>query len=347
MKHRDISPRLLYLVVAALAGTVVVAGGAVALVAYLLLGQAWPAPAQVGAAAPPPTRPLGQSADYWRAPDLAPLPAGPAGEQVRYGRELIANTATYFGPSGSVARTSNGMNCQNCHLEAGTKPWGNNYGAVAATFPRFRARSGTVESVAKRVNDCFARSLNGQVLDTTGREMRAIVAYLEWLGQGVPKGQKPAGTGLPELPYLDRAASPENGEKIYQAKCQSCHLPNGQGVPRPDGAGYVYPPLWGPHSYNNGAGLYRLSRFAGYVWANMPLGATADQPMLTHGEAWDLAAYINSQPRPDVRQTVMKHDWPDPKGKPVDHPFGPFADHFSEKQHKFGPFGPLAKRKAP
>jgi thiosulfate dehydrogenase len=344
MKYKGIRPRLLYLALASLAGVGVVTGGVVALLGYLLFGQAWPTQTKAGAAvpslAPPPP-----GAGYWRAPDLATLPAGPAGEQVRYGRELVANTAAYFGPNGSVARTSNGMNCQNCHLEAGTKPWGNNYGGVAANFPRFRARSGTVESVAKRVSDCFARSLNGQPPDSTGREILAMVAYLEWLGQGVPKGQKPAGTGLPNLPYLDRAARPEAGEKIYQTKCQSCHQPNGQGVARPDGRGYKYPPLWGPHSYNNGAGLYRLSRLAGYVWANMPLGTTAEQPTLTQEEAWDVAAYVNSQPRPDVRQTVMKNDWPDPQGKPVDHPFGPFADTFPAHQHKYGPFGPLSPPK--
>lgn len=27
--------------------------------------------------------------------------------------------------------------------------------------------------------------------------------------------------------------------------------------------------------------------------------------------------------------------------KPIDHPFGPYADSFSEQQHKLGPFGPI------
>src|SRR5688572_10010412 len=40
-------------------------------------------------------------------------------EMVRYGEELIAHTSKYLGPEGIVARITNGMNCQNCHLEAG------------------------------------------------------------------------------------------------------------------------------------------------------------------------------------------------------------------------------------
>jgi len=86
-------------------------------------------------------------------------------ELVVYGRELIAHTSNYLGPKGSVKQISNGMNCQNCHLNAGTQPWGNNYFAVQSTYPKFRARSGTKENQIKRVNDCFERSLNGKALD--------------------------------------------------------------------------------------------------------------------------------------------------------------------------------------
>jgi hypothetical protein len=63
-------------------------------------------------------------------------------ELMRYGRELIANTAHYLGPNGTVMQNTNALNCQNCHLDAGTRPWGNNYGAVWSTYPKMRARSG-------------------------------------------------------------------------------------------------------------------------------------------------------------------------------------------------------------
>ena len=126
--------------------------------------------------------------NHWYSPDTSTIPHTPEGALIRYGRELIANTSLYLGPKGKIAVISNGMNCQNCHLDAGTRPWGNNYSAVFSTYPKFRDRSGAVESIYKRINDCIQRSLDGQPLDTTSREMQAIYAYIKWLGRDVPKG---------------------------------------------------------------------------------------------------------------------------------------------------------------
>jgi thiosulfate dehydrogenase len=276
----------------------------------------------------------------WHAPDTLTWQGLPNVEQLRYGRDLIANTSHYFGPKGVLAQITNGMNCQNCHLDAGAKPFGNNYSAVYSTYPKFRERSGTTESISKRVNDCMERSLNGRAIDSTGTAMQAIVAYIRWLGQDVEKGAKPKGSGLQELAFLERAADPKKGALTYAAKCQSCHGSEGQGVPNAEQTGYTYPPLWGEHSYNSGAGLYRLSRFAGYIHANMPLGASHDNPQLSEEEAWDLAAFVNSQPRP---KKDLSKDWPNIAGKPIDHPFGPYSDGFTEQQHKYGPFGPIKK----
>jgi thiosulfate dehydrogenase len=279
------------------------------------------------------------TAKIWEAPDPLSIRAENEAELIQYGRNLIAHTADYLGPEGSVKAMSNGMNCQNCHLDGASKPFGNNYSAVAATYPKFRARSGTAETIAKRVNDCFQRSLNGQPLDSTSREMKAIKLYINWLGYGVPKGKVPKGSGLLKLKFLNRAANPDSGSVVFAAKCQSCHGQNGEGLAMPEGNGRRYPPLWGAKSYNESAGLYRLSNFAGYVKANMPLGATYENPQLTDTEAWDLAAFINSQPRP--KHPFLATDFPKIDGKPFDHPFAPFADSFPEIQHKFGPFQPI------
>lgn len=278
----------------------------------------------------------------WRAPDSTSIPRGKDGSLIRYGRELIAHTSYYLGPNGKVLRISNGMNCQNCHLDAGTKPFGNNYSAVASTYPKFRPRSGTKETIERRVNDCLERSLNGQGLDEESREMKAIVAYIKWLGADVPKSESPEGSGLVELPFIDRPARPEKGKILYEKKCVVCHGINGQGIANSEGNGWTYPPLWGDESYNIGAGLYRLSRFAGYIKANMPLGATYESPQLTDEESWDIAAYINSLPRPS--KDISK-DWPDISKKPFDHPFGPFTDGLDEKQHKYGPFKPIVNKR--
>lgn len=261
---------------------------------------------------------------------------------VKYGKELVAHTSEYLGPKGSVASISNGMNCQNCHLNAGTQPWGNNYFAVEANYPKFRERSGAVENQVKRVNDCFERSLNGKALDSSSREMRAILAYIKWLGTDVAKKKTPKGSGIFRLKGLKRANDPTKGYLIYEQKCQSCHQANGEGLMAENGKSYTYPPLWGKHSYNVGAGLYRISNFAGYIKYNMPLGATYERPQLTDEEAWDLASFVNSQPRPSKD---LSKDWPNIAGKPFDHPFGPYADPFSETQHKYGPYKPIKEWK--
>jgi thiosulfate dehydrogenase len=275
---------------------------------------------------------------FWEAPEISEITDPSLKEQVEYGKELIAHTAKYLGPKGLVLRISNGMNCQNCHLDAGTKVWGNNYGSVASTYPKMRARSGKVEDIYKRVNDCFERSLNGKALDTSGKEMQAIKAYIEFLGAGVAKGEKAKGSGFKEMPYLDRAADPIKGKLVYEAKCQSCHQPNGEGVKMIDGSEYTYPPLWGNNCYNDGAGLYRISNFARYVKNNMPFGVNHKTTQLSDEEAWDIAAFANSQVRPHLN---VPKDWPDISKKPIDHPFGPYSDSFSEKQHKYGPFKPI------
>lgn len=281
--------------------------------------------------------------NWWSPPDINSLSDPEQRRIVEYGKNLIAHTSSYFGPKGTIGSQTNGLNCQNCHLSAGTVVFGNNYGSVASTYPKFRARSGTVESIAKRVNDCFERSLNGKALDTTSNEMKAIIAYIKFLGSNVKQGQKAAGSGFKELAYLDRAANPTNGKQVYITKCQSCHQAGGEGLLNDLKNEYTYPPLWGAQSYNDGAGLYRLSNLAKFIKYNMPLGATHESPQLTDEEAWDLAAFINSQSRP---KKDIRADWPDISKKPIDHPFGPFSDGFTEIQHKFGPFGPIeSKRK--
>jgi thiosulfate dehydrogenase len=280
-----------------------------------------------------------EAATFWTAADINNIAADSnTRAQILYGKELIAHTAKYLGPKGSVLHSTNGMNCQNCHLEAGTKVWGNNYGAVYSTYPKYRARSGKVEDIYKRINDCIERSLNGKALAFDSKEMQAIKMYIEYIGKNVSKGEKPKGSGIYDLAYLNRAINPASGKALFVAKCQSCHQANGEGLLGNNKIEYTYPPLWGKNSYNAGAGLYRMSRFAGYIKYNMPQAASFQKPQLTDEEAWDIAAYINTQPRPTKD---LRKDWPTKEEKPIDHPFGPYADMFTEQQHKYGPYQPI------
>jgi thiosulfate dehydrogenase len=276
----------------------------------------------------------------WNAPDESTLPSGKKGDQIKYGKELIAHTAKFLGPKGSVGHISNGMNCQNCHNEGGTKAFGFNYSAVKSTYPQFKARSNSIVSIAGRINGCFQRSLNGTKLDTTSNEMLAMLAYMNWIGKDVAKGVKPKNAGIMKLAFLDRAADPLKGKAVFVKNCVSCHGKNGEGLMAPSGNGYTYPALWGKNSYNDGAGLFRISNFAGFVKNNMPFGVNYQHPILNDEQSWDVAAFVNSKPRPHIDQ---KGDYKNLSKKPIDLPFGPYADKFSEEQHKYGPFNEIAK----
>ncbi len=267
-----------------------------------------------------------------------PLDSNQQGPLIRYGYELIAHTSKYLGPKGIVQHSTNGMNCQNCHLEAGTKPWGLNYGSVFSTYPKYRERSGLIESIYKRINDCMERSLNGRALDTNSKEMKAIYAYIKWLGTGVAKGKTVHGSSIEQIKWLNVPANPNNGSFVYTQYCQKCHGMNGEGVLNKEGNMYDYPPLWGAHSYNDAAGINQLSKLAGFIKNNMPSTVNYHNPTLTTQQAWDVAAYISSHPRPTKDKSK---DWPVLATKPFDYPYGPYADTFSVMQHKYGPFDPI------
>jgi thiosulfate dehydrogenase len=277
----------------------------------------------------------------WQAPDIRAVYGTPEGALIVYGQDLFVNTSKYFGKKGSIAVITNGMNCGNCHIDGGTRPFGNCLSAVAANYPMYRSRSGIIESIEFRINDCFLRSLNGTTIDSGSKEMQAMVAYLKWLGKEVPLKTKPKGAGLESLPLLDRAADTMHGRIVFNSRCIKCHGQNGQGKLSADTAAntFTYPPLWGPNSFNTGAGLYRIGNFAAFIKNNMPYGdASHDKPVLANEEAWDVAAYVNSQPRP-VKN--YPQDWPDISKKPFDFPYGPYKDSFPETQHKYGPFKPI------
>jgi thiosulfate dehydrogenase len=279
--------------------------------------------------------------DEWIAPDESEIPSDSNGDLIRYGKELIINTSKYLGPKGIIAHLSNGMNCQNCHINAGTQNFANPFSGVKNNYPKYRERSGRVESTEFRVNECMLRSLNGLPLDSASLEMKAIVAYVNWVGKDVPKGIRVTGMGTKIPHLLNRAADPQKGKIVFINNCERCHGENGQGVLSADETSYTYPPLWGENSFNVSAGLYRLSNLAGFVKNNMPFDeATWKNPKLTDEEAWDVAAYMASQPRP---KKSFSYDWKDISKKPFDFPFAPYADDFSEQQHKYGPFAAIKK----
>jgi thiosulfate dehydrogenase len=140
----------------------------------------------------------------------------------------------------------------------------------------------------------------------------------------------------------DRAADLGNGASVYAGTCAACHGKDGGGQRAATGAGYQFPPVAGPDSYNNGAGMTRVLTAASFVRHNMPFGTTFDAPVLSDADAYDVAAYINSLDRP--ARAGLENDFPIKTQKPVDAPYGPYVDGFPPEQHKYGPFGPIRAR---
>src|SRR5258708_2459153 len=159
-----------------------------------------------------------------------------------------------------------------------------------------------VMSIAQRINGCMTRSMNGSPLPTDGGEMEAIVAYLQFIGRKTPQGVRVAGMGLPPLPKPARAPDSVRGATVYAAHCAKCHKDQGQGEPlMAPGVGYEIPPLWGDDSFNSAAGMSRIDTAAAFIHVNMPIGSNDREPILTVQEAWDVAAFVTSQPRPALR----------------------------------------------
>ena len=289
---------------------------------------------------------FGTPADpQWSVPEVGALPDDANGQLVRRGRDLITATYAYIGPAvadPAKRYAGNNLACSNCHLLAGTKKFGLPLWGLWNDFPQYSTRSGAEISIEDRVNSCMTRSMNGKLLPVDAPEMKAIVSYIKFLSTGVKPGQTLSGLGAGKMPELTRAANPVRGAKIYARACAQCHAPGGLGVLRNRSVpalGYMIPPLWGPDSFNDGAGMARLTNAANFIHFNMPNGTSYNDPRLSQADAWDVAAYVISRPRPN-RASIDK-DFPDLLQKPVDTPYGPYADKFSQTQHQFGPYAPI------
>ena len=157
-------------------------------------------------------------------PDTATIPHDEFGEMVRYGRELMVRTAYYLGPNGTKGHyLGNKMNCTNCHLDAGTRPYGFNFFSTHARYPQYRGREDQILTLPQRVNNCIERPHNGVPMPLDSKEMVAMVSYIKWLGGNVPVGQHVKGDEALELKYPERKASPQNGAILFKDNCAVCH----------------------------------------------------------------------------------------------------------------------------
>jgi thiosulfate dehydrogenase len=211
---------------------------------------------------------------------------------VAYGERLVTLTFDEIGPDTASPYAGNNLACANCHLEAGTRSSAVPLAGVAPTYPKFSARSGRVITLNERIDECMTRSMNGRPLPETSREKAAFIAYIRSLA-GPPTSQPPE-------PAAQMPADIERGGGVFQRVCATCHQPHGLG--KRAGRGYEFPPLWGPDSFNDGAGMDRFERAVGFILRNMPTGVDPARPTLTLQEAWDVAAFLQSRPRPHYRE---------------------------------------------
>ncbi|MGB7843679.1 MAG: c-type cytochrome [Salinimicrobium sp.] len=281
----------------------------------------------------------------WAPKDVAAaLAANEMSEEVKYGYNLVTHSSNNMGPAAEedMQYAGNNLSCTNCHLDFGTKPGSGSWVGVVDRFPQFRGRSNAEGTIEDRINGCMQRSMDGKKLPVDSKPMSAIVAYMTWLGEDLPKEKEKEYKGYVKLEIPEVAVDLEKGKSIYTNQCMVCHGKDGQGQKNPqDVGGYLYPPLWGDDSFNNGAGMHRVITAAEFIKGNMPFGeATRDNPKLTDLEAFNVAGYINSFSRPE--KANLDKDYPDLKLKPMSTSYGPYADDFSVEQHKYGPYPPIA-----
>lgn len=238
-----------------------------------------------------PSTALANPAEQAQASPAARVPAGPAGERIRLGQEIFEQT-----PRRAARYVGNQMNCADCHLSGGRAEYAAPLVGIPGLFPSYNKRAGRVITLAERIQECFVRSENGEPPAANSATMKALLAYLNWISKGQPKGKPYAGRGLVRLPSLK--GDPGRGAAIYAKQCSVCHGDTGAGMPP------VLPPLWGSTSFNDGAGMAQVAKMAAFVQHNMPQNAPGS---LSAQQAYDVAAYVNSQTRPKMNPSYKKY----------------------------------------
>ncbi len=224
------------------------------------------------------------------------LGTSPDADEIRYGFRIFTNTTE------EASRLSpNKLVCNNCHLNAGQKNKAMPLVGVAAVYPEYNKREGRVFTLADRIVGCFRRSQNATDNSTsadfptpTSREVQALVRYVEWISDGLDKDLPWRGHNVikAENKIPVGQLDIKKGMKLFKDKCSNCHGEDGQGV---EIGNKKAGPLWGPASWNDGAGAARIYTLAGMIRYSMPY---LNPGSLTDEEAQQIAAFINSKPRP-------------------------------------------------
>lgn len=230
----------------------------------------------------------GTTAAFSPPPDNA-IPDDDFGKAVQFGKAIFHDTQ--HNAQGFIG---NDLQCSNCHLDKGRLPNSAPLWAAYVSYPAYRSKNGHVNTFQERMQGCFRYSMNGKAPPLDSKELVALESYAYFLAKGAPTGMaKITGRGYPKLA---KPASFDfyHGKSVYAQNCALCHGADGQGQKATDGT-IVFPPLWGPRSFNWGAGMGSISNAAGFIKANMPF---SQGNTLSNKDAWDVAAYVDSHERP-------------------------------------------------
>ncbi|WP_315861423.1 methyltransferase domain-containing protein [Stieleria tagensis] len=225
----------------------------------------------------------------FRKPDaVLEVPPGDLGDLIRLGEELVQNTNVH--PL-TTPWIGNSLNCTSCHLDAGKHRHAASFIAVAAAYPAWSPRENQVITLESRISNCFLRSQNGTRPPEGSQVCVAIASYITWLSEGTAIKMNPnvplGPNHVPQLKPAENEPSLSRGEILYADRCADCHGDDG-------GGGDDGPAVWGADSFNDGAGLSKTNKMASWLKVAMPL----DDTDLSDQEAYDIAAYVNSHPRP-------------------------------------------------
>jgi thiosulfate dehydrogenase len=264
---------------------------------------------KIDAAVPKPDTPVAsKAADTPKMAFIPPrdddIPNNEFGDAVRLGEKIFRDT------QGNAREfVGNSLQCANCHLDSGRLANAAPLWAAYVAYPAYRKKNDRVNTFSERLQGCFLYSMNGKAPAANDKVMVALESYAYFLAKGAAIGAELPGRGYPKLAQpakLDYS----HGQQVYAAKCALCHGADGQGQNAADGS-VAFPPLWGPRSFNWGAGMSSISNAAGFIKANMPF---SQGNSLTDAEAWDVASYMDSQERPQdprfngsVAETRKRH----------------------------------------
>ena len=234
----------------------------------------------------------GKADKRFLSPPESDVPASaPLAAAVRRGEHIFMDTPEQ---ARAYVGKDTRLSCVHCHLDRGRLATAAPMWAAAVRYPLYRKKNHKVNTLAMRIQGCFRYSLNGTAPSASSETMVDLLAYIHWLAKGLPTGIQPPAHGFPAIGKPEHTPDKTRGEKLFAMRCAMCHGMDGEGKTRD--MKVLFPPLWGAHSFNWGAGMHRVDKAAAFIKANMPYGAGGS---LSAQDAWDVAAFVDAHPRPE------------------------------------------------